>query len=644
MFSANPKSWLTLALLLCVCLHTSAAPTRDELATSAIPSTLQRAANAVIRQYEEEIEVISPLEIRIRRHYVITLLHPSASAARILAAYSSSLQKLEDINARIYNAAGEELKYIRKKDFKSRPINIGGSGYSDIALREYTVDYAVYPFTIEFSSSVTSLHSFMLPQWTPQLWANGVRTAIEHASLKVSAPASAGFRHRSHGMDAPAIQQKDGRSQWQWTISNKPSMSMEPFQVNTAYHTPTVLMSLDKIAVAGFTGSGDTWDSLGGFINRMNKGRDILSAEDKARVHALTDQLSTNREKIGALYRHMQQRMRYVAVEIGVGGWQTLDAGFVGQNQYGDCKGLSNYMMAMLKEAGITSYPVIISAGEDYKPLVREFPASYFNHEILCVPDPQDTVWLECTSNDAPAGYLGTFTEDRDALMLTDRGGVIVHTPALSYQENVLQRVVYAIIDSSLAYDMTLNNQHSAYWCDRLRPHVQHLADAQLQQYVSNKFTLPAYTVKSYRYAPVDHPSLPVWKETARMRATAMATVSGKRLFITPNLLPLDLPELSGDASRSTDFCIQHSYTIADSFMINVPADRVMENLPGSLSLKTGFGSYQLNTTFEKGRINVYRKLIMLAGNYPAAAYPDFIGFLEKVRRSEREKIVLRTP
>ena len=644
MYSGNPKPWPTLALLLCLCLHANASRTRDELAVSAIPSALQRGADAVMRQYDEEIEVVSPLEVKIRYHYVLTLLHAAAADARHLAAYSSGLQKLEDVNARIYNAAGEEVKYIRKKDFKSRPINIGGSGYSDVELREYTVDYAVYPFTIEFSSVVTSLHSFLLPEWSPQQSVHDIRTAVEQASLKVSAPVSAGFRYWSYGTDAPVMQQKDGIAEWQWTLAARPYIRREPFPVNTVYHSPTVLMSLNEIAVKGFTGSAATWDSLGRFINQMNKGRDILSEDDKARVHALTDQLTTNRAKIEALYRHMQQRMRYVAVEIGVGGWQTLDASFVGQNQYGDCKGLSNYMMAMLKEAGITAYPVIISAGEDYKPLAREFPSSHFNHEILCVPSPQDTVWLECTSNDAPAGYLGAFTADRDALMLTEAGGVVVRTPALNHQQNVLQRTVYAKIDSSLAYDMTLDNRHSAYWCDKLRPFVQHLADAQLQQYVSNKFTLPAYTVNSYQYAPEDHASLPVWKESIRMRATAMATASGKRLFITPDLLPLDLPDLSGETQRRTDFCIQHSYTIADSFVIDVPTGRVVENLPASVNLNTGFGSYYLNTSFEEGRINVQRKLIMQAGNYPAAEYSAFMGFLEKVKRSGRDKLVLRTP
>ena len=129
------------------------------------------------------------------------------------------------------------------------------------------------------------------------------------------------------------------------------------------------------------------------------------------------------------------------------------------------------------------------------------------------------------------------------------------------------------------------------------------------------------------------------------MSATAMVTATEKRMFISPVLMPLKLPFEVESPERSADFRIAQSYTIADSFSIEVPPGKQMENLPAAVTLNTNFGSFYTQTTFKtEGLITVQRKLIMLAGDYPLKDYPAFFAFLEKIRRSEREKVVVRAP
>lgn len=77
---------------------------------------------------------------------------------------------------------------------------------------------------------------------------------------------------------------------------------------------------------------------------------------------------------------------------------------------------LSNYTIALLKEAGIKGYYTIIRAGRNARPIQPNFPSNQFNHVIVSVPNGKDTLWLECTSQTNPFGYQGTFTEDRWAL------------------------------------------------------------------------------------------------------------------------------------------------------------------------------------------------------------------------------------
>src|SRR4030095_3800912 len=127
-------------------------------------------------------------------------------------------------------------------------------------------------------------------------------------------------------------------------------------------------------------------------------------------------------EKIKRIYEYMQNNFRYVSIQLGIGGYRPFSATFTDQKKYGDCKGLSNYMKAALKSVGIKSHIAIINAQYNAEPVDPDFPANNFNHAILCVPG-KDTIWLECTSSSAEFGKLGTFTENRNALLVTENGG-----------------------------------------------------------------------------------------------------------------------------------------------------------------------------------------------------------------------------
>ena len=130
--------------------------------------------------------------------------------------------------------------------------------------------------------------------------------------------------------------------------------------------------------------------------------------------------------------------MQHVSIQLGIGGFKPFDAAFVDLKKYGDCKALTNYMEAMLdaKFLGIVSYPALVNAEYNQQPVNPEFPHNSFTHVILCVPGNNDTTWLECTSKATVAGILGSFTENRNALLITPQGGKLVPTPKSNPAEN----------------------------------------------------------------------------------------------------------------------------------------------------------------------------------------------------------------
>src|SRR5690606_2173354 len=138
----------------------------------------------------------------------------------------------------------------------------------------------------------------------------------------------------------------------------------EPYCPAASELLPTIMVSPSLFEAESYTGSMSSWNDFGIFMNMLYQGRDELTPIMKANVGELTANAKTDREKIDALYRYMQKNMRYVSVQLGIGGWQPFDAKYVEANKYGDCKALSNFMKALLKEVGIPAYPVLIYNGE----------------------------------------------------------------------------------------------------------------------------------------------------------------------------------------------------------------------------------------------------------------------------------------
>src|SRR5690606_3735821 len=153
----------------------------------------------------------------------------------------------------------------------------------------------------------------------------------------------------------------------------------------------------------------------------------------------------------------MQSHTRYVGNQFGISGWQAFRASEVCAKGYGDCKGLTNYLKALLEIVGIPSYAVLIDAGDrNFRRPDPEFPSNTFNHVILCVPDQKDTIWVECTDPYLPAGYLGNFTQDRLGLLTAETGGQLVRTPAYGKTENKMIRKIRLTQQVNKDYEVAL--------------------------------------------------------------------------------------------------------------------------------------------------------------------------------------------
>jgi hypothetical protein len=340
------------------------------------------------------------------------------------------------------------------------------------------------------------------------------------------------------------------------------------------------------------------------------------------------------------LYHFLQQNTHYISIQLGIGGWQPFSAEYVATKKYGDCKALSNYMVALLKEAGINGKYVEIRAGEDAAPMIDDFACSQFNHVISCVPMGKDTIWLECTSQSVSPGYMGTFTGGRKAILIDEDGGHVVRTPTYTASDNTQCRVTRAQLSSEGNLDANVTTMYQCVRQDLAHEMVDEMSGEERTKYLNDLFSLPTYSVDKSHYDEKKGP-MPVVTEDLHVLAPNYAGVSGKRIFITPNVFDRSRLRLPADSVRKYDFVTGKAYTDIDSVTIAVPAGYQVEAMPKEVVINGRFGNYRSSVRFENDKLVYYRFLQQSENRYPPAEYAALVKFYEQLYQSDNQRVVL---
>jgi hypothetical protein len=360
-------------------------------------------------------------------------------------------------------------------------------------------------------------------------------------------------------------------------------------------------------------------------------------------VHRLTDGVADVRERARLLYSYMQDRTRYVSVQLGLGGWQAFDAAYVHERGYGDCKALTNYLRALLAEAGIASFPALIRAGSRAPRVLPDFPSNQFDHVVLYVElGDGEGVWLESTDQTAPFGHLGALTEDRHALLITPEGGELVRTPRSSAVEN--QRVFQARVRLTPSGDATaeIRTRYSGNAQDEIRRQLTDRSVRERERWLYDYLDLPSFEILDVDFAPAEQQSLSV-ALSMQLALPRYAALTGTRLF-----LPIDLLHRWTYVPPATERRTQpvelfgYPFAHADTIWYELPEGFTLEAVPDPIAIETPFLRYAARAELRDDGILVYvRQATVTETRVSAEAYDVFRASLRQIAQADRAQAVL---
>ncbi len=603
-----------------------------------IPDSLRKGANVVKRNEEYILTIKSPAKYTLYEKHVYTILNSSAIK---YATYRTSYDKFSSINSvsgKLYNSMGKEIKHTKKNEWTDNSAYDGFSLLSDARYKMNEFYSADYPYTVEFEEEDDCTGTQGFPNWMPQ---SNPWMSVQNSKFTIIAPADYTLRYKQSNYNAePVITQKGNLKTYTWELKNIPAKKYEEDAPSFSELTPVVFFAPSKFEVQGFSGDMSTWEGYGKFMYQLLKGRDILPDDVKRKVHDLTDNLKDEKEKIFVLYDFLQKNTRYISIQLGIGGWQPFEASYVAEKKYGDCKALSNFMIALLKEAGITGKYVEIYGGEYPPPFREDFSCSQFNHVIACVPLNKDTVWLECTSQTVSAGYMGSFTGNRKALLIDETGGHVVQTPVYKLADNFKKGIVKAVADDQGNISAEITNTYYGLQQDLPHALINSASKEEREKYLNQMFNLPTYQVKKNNYK--EHKGiLPSVDESLEIQLNNYAIITGKRLFINPNIFGGATGKVLPDTARQNDYIVKDSYRNVDSIEIKIPSGYKPESVPKDMAVQTKYGNYTSSVKIIDDKIVYYRSMDQNSGRFPAKEFSEVVKFYDQVYKSDRSKLVL---
>jgi transglutaminase-like putative cysteine protease len=448
-------------------------------------------------------------------------------------------------------------------------------------------------------------------------------------------------------------------NQYIWQLSDVPAVTLEdempPWRavagrLDVKYYSP------QNTSQAEQSGS---WRDLGVWYSRLTASSRQVTPEIQQEVLNLTTHATTPLDKIEALTSYLQRQVRYVAIEIGIGGYQPHPASEVFKNQFGDCKDKVTLLSTMLQAIGIESFYAL--AQIDRGIVQPDFPSVIsFNHMILAIRLPEgvpDTklyaivndpkygklLFFDPTDPYTPLGYLPDSEQDNYVLLFNPDGGELVHLPLLPASTNRLLRTAQFKLDS-------LGN---------ISGQVKEIRWGSLAMYSRAQYLIVAPKDRS----KIVDQFLGTFLDNFQLQSATVGNLTeyDQNLtldysFVAPNYAKMagDMiilrPRVLGEKGRAILAGKERKYPVqypdatmqTDEFDFTLPAGYAVEDLPAPVKVDSEFVGYQSEVKVDGGVLRYKRSYQIKNVIVPTLKLPELKTALGEIASDERSSIILK--
>ncbi|HEY9113108.1 MAG TPA: DUF3857 domain-containing protein [Bacteroidales bacterium] len=539
----------------------------------------------------------------------------------------SSLEKLSKVEAYILDADGREVRKLKKSEITTRSAISNFSLYEDDFIMEFTLKHNSYPYSIVYSYQYQQNEFLYVDYWLPVI---DNRVPTGHARLSISIPQGFAISYSNSNIEEPEIVLNEEIVAYTWQTSYSQIINSETL-------SPPLINFLPSVAIVPLKfnfelkGSFESWSDYGKWQFELLKDLKEFSINEKSTIQTLIRDVDNEKEKIRVLYHYLQDATRYINVSIETGGMKPYPASYVAENKYGDCKALTNYFKSVLDYAGIQSFYTKVNAGEPIDEIDKSFPSQQFNHVVLFVPLKEDSVWLDCTS-DGPFNYLGTFTQNREALVVGEDSSYFLHTPELNDSDVLDSRKISIAYNANQSSTVIFQNIYRGEMFETLTEIKQSFNESEKTRILRNYIMEKGFELIDYTISQNNRDSLQIML-TCETKSNEIYKHFGNDVLV--NNIPFSLPVFEKPGNRKLPLQIDYPIHKSDTLIYAiVPGYELSKNFVNQ-KVASKYGNYSIAFSFNEESVQVVKSILIKPGFYPISEYAEFYKFYNEIKELE---------
>jgi len=610
--------------------------------------------DAVVLYSETTLTVQPNGKIKKLYREAVRILRPDGQARGTIRIYFDPQSRITDLHAWCIPVSGKDYEVKEKDAVESAIIGVdGGELMSDLRTKTLRIPAATPGSVVGYEMEQELRPYVMVDEWGFQ---DTVPVREAHYTLQLPR----GWAYKANWLNHSEEHATEAAAgQWHWSINDVRAIRVE--QDMPPWRGIAGSMVVALVPPSGQDPGIQSWHELGAWYLGLTRGRRDASPEIKQKVADLTASIPTTLGKMQALARFVQNDIRYVAIELGIGGHQPHPAAEVFSHRYGDCKDKVTLLSTMLKEIGIESYYVLINT-ERGSVTAATPPNLAFDHAILAIVLPADLetdalqaritrpklgkiLFFDPTDAFTPLGRLSGALQANFGMLVTAEGGELLELPQLPADTNGIERTAKMTLDDKgtlrgdvhevRSGDRAAAQRHelraTTQDTDRIKP-VEAVMGASFSTFQILKATVGNLRVPDRPFE---------WNYT--LEAESFAKAAGDLLLVRPRVLgskTSGMLETKEPRQYPVEFAGPERDT--DVFEISLPPGYEIEELPPPVNVDDGFASYHSKTEIVGRALRYTRTFEIKELSVPVSKVGQLKDFYRIIAGDERNSAVLK--
>jgi len=399
-----------------------------------------------------------------------------------------------------------------------------------------------------------------------------------------------------------------------------------------------------------------SWEEAGHSYHTLFDNGEKPETEIALQVETLASGKSDALSKIDALYTYVSRQIRYVAIEIGIGGYQPHLPADVFKNKYGDCKDKANLLISMLNKIGLRGYPALVGTRGDVEADPNAPTLATFDHMIVAFPVPANLrssvekfpaydsqnhiLWIDPTSETDPLGQVPEMDQGVFALIAYPERGDLQRIPLAPAELNGSEFTVSVHLQSDGTgtaevdgkYLGAANSRRHMFYRGRSQADILKAFEERVSRYVSQA---------SFRKASISgtEDNGQQIAEQFSFGGNFATAATGDSWFFQPMILSgIAVPEVS-TRPRQLPLDIGTPYHVKCDYRLELPIGMRIERLPDKTSLQSEFGEVTIEYSMSGNALVASQTVSFAQSRILPDRYPGFRDFVNAYIRATRQRL-----